>query len=148
MPPDLHPRSGLQIGGEACAVDEQRGEEQRNVAETGRRHDSQTAQGACQVPGAQPGATTQTLAYAAHADGRSSGADREKTVGRPEKRLEPSISSASSAPTVIPAARPAPLKIYASSRIASVRRCSGGSSSTLVPAETAGESLTPGDVAG
>ena len=40
----------------------------------------------------------------------------KKTVGSPEKRLEPSICSASSAPTVMPAARPAPLRICANSR--------------------------------
>jgi hypothetical protein len=35
----------------------------------------------------------------------------KNTVGSPDKLLEPSICSASSAPTVIPAASPAPLKI-------------------------------------
>ena len=76
---------GLQIGGHACAVDGQRGEEQRNIAKTGRRHDSQAAQGACQVPGAQPGATAQTLADSTHADGGSSRTDREKDGRQPRE---------------------------------------------------------------
>ena len=66
----------------------------------------------------------------------------KKTVGNPEKRLEPNMSSASSAPTVMPAARPAPLRICASSRVASVRRCSGGSWMTLVLAEAAADPVT------
>jgi hypothetical protein len=51
----------------------------------------------------------------------------KNTVGSPDKRLEPNICSASRAPTVMPAASPAPLKICAESKTARVRRCSGGS---------------------
>src|SRR5215207_32062 len=65
----------------------------------------------------------------------------KKTVGSPEKRLEPNICSASSAPTVMPAARPAPLRICANSSTVRVRRCSGGSSRTLVLVERAGDPL-------
>ena len=65
----------------------------------------------------------------------------KKTVGSPENRLEPNICSASSAPTVMPAARPAPLRICANSKTVRVRRCSGGSSRMLMLAETAGEPL-------
>ena len=68
----------LQIGGDAGAVDQQRGEEQHDVAEVGCDHDPDAAEGACEVAGAQSSATTQILADTPHANSCSSRANGEE----------------------------------------------------------------------
>jgi len=46
-------------------------------------------------------------------------------LGSPARLVVSSMSCASSAPTVMPAASPAPLSTWAPTRTASVRRCCG-----------------------
>ena len=127
--------TGLQIRGGASALNQQRCEEQHKVADAGRDHDSYAADCACQVARAtrRPKrwlTRPRTIAAAAEPIVK-------KTVGSPDKLLEPNICSASSAPTVMPAASPAPLRICANSRTARVRRCSGASSVRLACVEPA-----------